>query len=126
MIPIIDNTNIENRIETRVIELSSRVEYLEELDQDRWTSISTLHDQIKFMKSVINRQELNTKILIEGLNSAVNEINRLSRKKEKFSCHLAYITSRLCKFQKSVDARFPKIDEDITAIIVKFNTLSIE
>ena len=80
MIPIIDNTNIENRIETRVIELSSRVEYLEKLDQDRWTSVSALHDQIKFMKSVINRQVLNTKILIEGLNCAVNGINRLSRK----------------------------------------------
>ena len=120
MIPIINNTNIENRIETRVIELSSLVEYLEELDQDHWTCVSALHDQIKLMKSdiirqelnttnlveglncalhdqiklmklVINRQELNTKNLVEGLNCAVNEINRLSRKKEKFSCHHTYI-----------------------------------
>ena len=55
MIPVIDNTNIDNRIETQVIELSWQVEYLDELDQDRRTRISALHKQIKLLKSVISR-----------------------------------------------------------------------
>ena len=54
------------------------------------------------------------------------EVNTLSHKKEKFSFHLSVITHRLCKFEKKVNARINKLNDDVEIDIKRFETLSLE
>ena len=54
------------------------------------------------------------------------DVNTLPRKKEKFSMHLNVITHRLCKFEKSINARINKLNEDVETFAQKLETLTLE
>ena len=74
MIHVLNNIVLECRIENWLVVLISRVEFLEELDRDRWVTVFEFHNEISHIKHQ-NRQ-------LESSNSElIEEVNKLSKKK---------------------------------------------
>ena len=67
---------LECRIENWLVELISRIEFLEELDRGRWVTVSELHNEISHIKHQNRELESSNSVLIE-------EVNKLSKKKKK-------------------------------------------
>ena len=70
MIPNFGNAIIESQIGDRVIELDSRIETLEQFDQERWETIAYLDDESKILRReliIVKQQNRTLMRLIEQM-----------------------------------------------------------
>ena len=125
MIPVVNNFILDCYIGNQVVELDARLNLIEDYSITNRELVSALGEDLTYYRSVIEDQGKQIEHLTRALSIAVFNLNSLTIKKEKICTRLSEVIKSHFMLKKEVIGKFEKHDRDLSFIIVKLNSLSL-